>query len=52
MQIAQSKVFAHLNVVAYVIKRYTHKIQSVRLFVFGAEEFLSWELCLRIKAYR
>lgn len=41
MQITQRRVFAHLNVVACVIKRHTHKIQSVKLFIFVSSEFLN-----------
>lgn len=52
MQIIQSKVFARLNVVARLIKRYTHKIQSVRLFVLGSGKFLSRGQCCRIGACR
>lgn len=37
MQITQSRVFPHLNVVPYVIKRYIHKIQSVKVFVLKSQ---------------
>lgn len=37
MQITQSRVFPHLNVVPYVIKRYIHKIQSVKVLVLKSQ---------------
>ena len=33
MQITQRRVFAHLNVVACVIKRHTHKIERHPIFM-------------------
>lgn len=37
MQITQSRIFPHLKVVPYVVKRYIHKIQSVKVFVLKSQ---------------